>query len=45
MKFAAKDGVNIFFEDTGGESIEAIIFAHEFAAEVETVRTIRCLQK
>ena len=36
MKFAAKDGVNIFFEDTGGESIEAIIFAHEFAAEVET---------
>ncbi|MBT3788214.1 MAG: alpha/beta fold hydrolase [Alphaproteobacteria bacterium] len=36
MKFAANDGVNIYFEDTGETSGDAIIFAHEFAAEVET---------
>jgi pimeloyl-ACP methyl ester carboxylesterase len=36
MKFAASDDVEIYFEDTGNTEGEAIIFAHEFAAEVET---------
>lgn len=36
MKFAASDGVEIFYEETGNRGGEAIIFAHEFAAEVET---------
>ena len=36
MKFAASDGVEIYYEDTGNKGGEAIIFAHEFAAEVET---------
>ena len=36
MKFAASDGVEIYFEETGNQAGEAIIFAHEFAANVET---------
>jgi len=35
-KFAAGDGVELCFEQTGNGSGEAIIFAHEFAAEIQT---------
>jgi pimeloyl-ACP methyl ester carboxylesterase len=36
MKFAAKDGVQIYYEEVGASENEAIIFAHEFAASVDT---------
>lgn len=36
MKFTARDGIQIHYEATGTQGGEAIIFAHEFAAELET---------
>ena len=36
MEFTARDGIQIHYEATGTQGGEAIIFAHEFAAELKT---------
>jgi pimeloyl-ACP methyl ester carboxylesterase len=34
--FTTDDGVSIYFEDTGANGSQAVIFAHEFAGEIES---------
>ena len=36
MNFTTDDGVSLYFEDSGSKDAEAVIFAHEFAGEVDS---------
>jgi len=36
MNFTTDDGVSLYFEDSGSKAAPAVIFAHEFAGEVDS---------
>ena len=36
MNFTTDDGVSLYFDDSGSIDAEAVIFAHEFAGDVDS---------